>query len=97
MKTQWQASDASNEIKMRSNIIEFRDVRGDWHDFQIIATPSRIIFGVACNAGFIESGYLEREPGESLDDSLYETIQDIESYYSYGPEFTSRIVVNERM
>ena len=96
MKT-WKLSDTSKEIKMRSNDLEFQDEKGEWHHFTIIATEKKIVFGGCCNVGFIESGYLEREDYESLDESLCETLADLESYYNNGAGSVSRIVVNERM
>ena len=96
MKT-WKLSDISEEIEMRSNDLEFQDEKGEWHNFTVIATEKKIVFGGCCNVGFIESGYLEREEWESLDESLSETLQDLESYYNNGPDSVSRIVCNERM
>ena len=97
LKQVWSVSDISNSIPMRANVIEFQDLRGEWHDFIIVATPERIVFGGACNVGFLESGFLVREDGESLEESLSETIADLETFYNYGPGYVSRIVCNERM
>lgn len=102
MKKQWSASDTSNPINISSigivePIIEFQDNKGEWHNFHIIATQERIVFGGACNTGFIESGYLEREEGESIDRGLQELLEDLEVYYNDGPQYVSRIVCNERM
>lgn len=96
-KKEWSVSDISNPIKMRSDILEFQDDSGEWHDFTIIATEKRIVFGGVCNVGFIESGFIERDETESLDETLQELLSDLETYYNDGPEYTSRIVVNERM
>lgn len=97
MKEAWSVSDTSNPIPMRSDILEFEDDSGEMHDFTIIATAERIVFGGCCNVGFIESGYLKREDGESLDEGLSELLADLEVYYNDGPEYVSRIVCNERM
>ena len=97
MKTQWQVSDISREIPMRSNELEFQDNKGEWHDFYIVVTLDRVVFGGACNAGFIESGYIVREDYESLDETLQEMLADLEVYYNDGPRYVSRIVCNERM
>jgi hypothetical protein len=97
VKQTWSLSDISAEIPMMSNILEFQDNKGEWHDFVIIATKNKIVFGGCTNTGFIESGYLEREDYESLDESLQETLSDLETYYNDGPQFVSRIVCNERM
>jgi hypothetical protein len=97
IKNQWSVSDISKEIKMRSNILEFQDLIGEFHDFTIVATKNRIVFGGCYNVGFLESGYIEREEFETLDESLSELLADLETYYNYGPKRVSRIVCNERM
>lgn len=99
MKTKqvWSVSDVSKPIRMRSDILEFQDNSGEWHDFTIIATKDRVVFGGVCNAGFIESGYIVRDDFESLDETLAEMLSDLETYYNNGPQYVSRIVVNERM
>ena len=96
-KQAWSVSDVSNEIWMHSNILEFQDEKGEWHDFTVIATPKKVVFGGVCNAGFIESGFIERDDCESLDETLQEMLSDLETYYNNGPNFVSRIVCNERM
>ena len=97
MSKEWSASDVSVGIPIRSNVLEFQDKNGEWQSFHVIATPGRVVFGGACNAGFIESGYIEREEGESLDETLAEMCAELETYYNEGAEYTSRIVYNERM
>jgi hypothetical protein len=94
---EWSQSDISDTIPMRSHDLEFQDNKGEWHHFTIIATRERIVFGGVCNVGFLESGYLPREEWESLDESLQETLADLEVYYNDGPRYVSRIVCNERM
>lgn len=96
-KQPWAVSDISNEISIRSNILEFQDGAGEFHDFHIVVTPEKIVFGGACNCGFIESGFIIREDGEHLDETLQELLSDLETYYNDGPEYVSRIVCNERM
>lgn len=96
MKT-WKLSDISKQIELRSNDLEFQDEKGEWHHFTVIATKKKIVFGGCCNVGFIESGYLEREDWKTLDESLSETLEDLESYYNNGPGSVNRIVCNERM
>lgn len=93
----WTPSDINVEIPMRSNDLEFRDNIGIWHHFTVIATPDRVVFGGCCNIGFIESGYIERDDCEDLDETLQELLFDLETYYNDGPEWTTRIVFNERM
>jgi hypothetical protein len=95
--TTWSISDISQAIPLRSNILEFQDDKGEWHDFTTIATPERVVFGGVCNVGFIESGYIVREEGESLDETLSQMLSDLEVYYNDGPQYVSRIVCNERM
>ena len=95
MANEWSVSDISQSIEMRSNELEFQDPEGEWHNFTIVATPTRIVFGGVCNVGFLESGYLEREDHESLDESLQALLEDLETYYNDGPEYVSRIVYNE--
>lgn len=93
----WKPSDISNPVAMRSNIVEFQDNTGEWHDFYVVVTADRIVFGGACNVGFLESGYLIREDHESLDESLQELVADLETWYNDGPQYVSRIICNERM
>ena len=96
-KKPWSVSDISNPVALRSHSLEFQDDKGEWHEFTIIPTKERVVFGGVCNVGFIESGYIEREEGESLDETLQEMLSDLETYYNDGPRYTSRIVCNERM
>lgn len=96
-KRKWTPTDVSHPIEMRSNDLEFQDDKGEWHHFVVVATENRIAFGGAVNVGFLESGYLEREEGESLDVGLQEMLDDLECYYNDGPTSVSRIVFNERM
>jgi hypothetical protein len=96
---EWIPSDTSKTTHIRSDIIEFRDNSGKWHDFTVIVTPSRVVFGGVCNCGFIESGYIVRDldGGETLDETLREMLADLETYYNDGAMYTTRIVCNERM
>lgn len=98
-KTQWTASDqtGARTIGNGLSILEFQDNKGEWHPFDVLKTPKRVLFGGYCNVGFIESGYIEREEYESLDETLSELLSDLETYYNDGPEYVSRIVCNERM
>ena len=99
MTTQWTASDLTHAkpIGRGLSIMEFQDNSGEWHDFDILATKERLVFGGCCNVGFLESGYIERESFESLDETLQELLSDLETYYNDGPQYVSRIVCNERM
>ncbi len=91
----WKASDVSKAKSLRD--LEFQDNKGEWQHFTLLATKERIVFGGFCNVGFIESGYIEREDFESLDETLQEMFADLETYYNDGPQYVSRIVCNERM
>lgn len=77
--------------------IEFQDDEGEFHVFEILVTPTRIVFGGAVNGGFLESGYIEREEHETLDDTLQEMLSDLEVCYNDGAQYVSRIICNERM
>lgn len=83
--------------------VEFQDNKGEWHNFEIMHSPvskdcpERIVFGGACNVGFLESGYIYRADCESFDETLQELLSDLETYYNDGPQYTTRIVCNECM
>jgi hypothetical protein len=99
--SKWVASDISNAKPIVASpglsILEFQDNKDEWHNFDILKTPERLVFGGCCNAGFLESGYILREDGESIDETLTELLSDLECYYNNGPQYVSRIVCNERM
>ena len=93
MKTEWQASDQSKAEYMGT--LEVEDRNGEFHNFEVLLVPGeRYIFGGACNAGFLESGYmkLENESGE-----LGELLAELECYYNDGPDYAPRLVCNDRM
>ena len=94
-KEKWQASDSS-KAKLVGEL-EFQDSKGKWQLFTILSLPDRLLFGSCCNVGFLESGYVLREEGESLDETLQELLADLECYYNDGPSYVSRIVCNECM
>jgi hypothetical protein len=89
--TQWSVSDLTN-----ANHIGTLEIEGGGY-FEIIASDTRLVFGTACNAGLLESGYILREDFESLDETLQELHADLETYYRDGAAYVSRIVCNERM
>ena len=78
-------------------ILEFKDNEGEYYDFEIYKTKRFLAFGSHCNAGFLISGFIERESHESLDETLQELLEDLQVYYNDGPEYVSRIKCNERM
>jgi hypothetical protein len=91
MKTHWTVTDVSNAKYLGTLELDSGEC------FEIIATDSRLVFGGACNAGFLESGYIEREEFESIDETLQELHADLSTYYTDGPSYVSRIVCNSRM
>lgn len=99
MKTKnlWTVSDISITEPMHSNDLEFQDGSGVAHDFTVIVTPSRVVFGGLCNVGFLESGFIEREDGESICDTLGELVSNLQTFYDDGAKYATRLTVNERM
>jgi hypothetical protein len=95
MKIQWSAS--NTEKGQYLGPLEFKDNMGEWHNFDVLSLPDRLVFGGACNTGFLESGYILCDEGESLTETLLELLSDLETYYSFGPGSVSRIVCNQRM
>jgi hypothetical protein len=95
-KQAWAVSDISQPVS-RFNLIEFQDSRGEWQAFGCVTTREKIVFGCSCNCGFIESGFIIREDGETENETFQELLSDLETYYNDGPEYVSRIVCNERM
>ena len=96
MKTkEWKVSDL-NEAKYLG-LVEFKDNKEEWHNFEILETDSRLVFGGTCNVGFFESGYMEKDNCFSTDENLQELVADLECYYNDGPSYTSYLVCNERM
>ena len=91
----WSAVDTTNATHI--GIVEFQDNKEEFHTFEVVATPNVVVFGGACNVGLLQSGYIEIEPGETVEDTMREMYEDLETYYNYGPQYVNRIVVNERM
>jgi hypothetical protein len=90
VNTQWSAVDISGADYLGSI-----EVEGE--HFEVVATPKFLVFGGMCNVGMLQSGYIEREEYETLNDTLQELDDDLETFYRDGREYTSRIVCNERM
>jgi hypothetical protein len=90
-KTNWTVTDVSNAKYLGTLEIEC----GGY--FEVMETDDKLVFGGACNAGFLESGYIEREEFESIDETLQELHADLSTYYTDGPSYVSRIVCNSRM
>jgi antirestriction protein len=91
---EWSVSDISNAKYL--GVIEFQDMNEEFHNFELMETDDRIVFGGMSNTGFIESGYIEKD-GFSTDEVLQELISDLEVYYNDGGQYTSNIVFNQRM
>jgi hypothetical protein len=92
-ESKWQVSDISKAEHLGT--LEIEDKRGEFHDFEVmLIRGERYVFGGACNAGFLESGYMliENESGEL--ENLYAELQ---SFYDDGPGYAPRLVCNERM
>jgi hypothetical protein len=93
MKTQTQWSVSNVESAKYLGTIEIES----GESFEVLATDDKLVFGSACNAGFLESGFILRESFESLDETLQELHADLDAYYRDGAQYVSRIVCNERM
>jgi hypothetical protein len=87
---QWSAVDISGADYV--GILEVED-----SVFDVVSTSKFLVFGGTCNVGMLQSGYIEREEHETLDDTLSELDSDLSVFYRDGREYTSRIVCNERM
>lgn len=88
---QWSVSD----IRCASSLGTLEIESGEY--FDVLETKTKLVFGGVTNAGFLESGYILREDGETLDETLQELREDLEVYYRDGAQYVSRIVCNERM
>jgi len=89
--TQWKVSNTSNAKYIGTLELESGE------NFEVLATDDKLVFGSACNAGFLESGYILREDCESIEETLRELHSDLETFYRDGASYVSRIVCNERM
>lgn len=95
LKKTWSVSPLTDSAYLGALEIETR--KGEFHPFEIMQTPSRLVFGGACNAGFLESGFILREDGETTDETLAELLADLQTYYDDGANYVSRIICNDRM
>ena len=100
-RPEWTASDltSARPIGHGESIIEFRTSDHEWIMFEVLLTPDRIVFGGCCNVGFMESGFIIRDDGESIYETLSALLQELETFYEEGEslEYCNRIVVNDRM
>lgn len=92
---EWTVSDITDGKYL--GILECQDDKGEYHNFDIFQTETKLVFGGACNCGFIESGYMEIDADFSIDENLTELLADLECYYNDGPQYTTNIVCNQRM
>ena len=93
-QTQWTVQDISNAKHVVTLEIETRE---GFEVFEVVATQDALIFGGACNVGLIQSGYILRDECETLNDTLNELVDDLETFYREGAQYVSRIVCNSRM
>ncbi len=96
MKT-WTSSNVNDATDKYLGYIEFQSNDEEFHLFELMETNDRIVFGGACNVGFIESGYIDKDECLSTDEILQEILADLEVYYNDGKDFCSHIVCTERM
>ena len=94
----WKVSDISESQHL--GILEFNEDEdnksGEWHIFEILETPDRLVFGGSCNTGFVESGYILKDE-LGTEETLQELYEDLQTYYRDGKRYCDRIVCNERM
>ena len=91
----WKVTDVENAKHLGT--IEFQSNDEEYHNFEILETDDKLVFGGMCDCGFIESGYILKDSAFSTDEVLQELLSDLEVYYNDGKEYTSMIVCNERM
>jgi hypothetical protein len=96
MKTKWNSSNAE-KIGKYIGLIEFQDNEEEYHNFEVYATKDRLVFGSACNVGFLESGYMPLDNNFSIDENLEELIEELKCFYDDGAEYTSKIICNDKM
>lgn len=65
--------------------------------FEVLDTGTRLVFGGACNAGFLESGFMLRSPFAELSDELEVLKEDLETYYRTNGKGCVSIYTNGRM
>jgi hypothetical protein len=93
----WEASNLDNSEYLGTIEIPTNLEETEWQLFELVVTPTKIVFGGACNVGFLESGYLLRSTYRTLDEDLQMLYEELRTYYQDGPRFTTSIVCNKRM
>lgn len=91
----WRVSDITNAKHL--GCFEFQTEDGEYHNFEVLDTETRLVFGSFCNSGFIESGYMIKDDGFSTDQNLEGLLDNLRIYYEKGKEFATDIICNERM
>ena len=89
----WKASDTTGAEYLGP--LEIEKPNGETESFEIFATPERLIFGGACNAGFLESGFMPLHYDETREDALSELSEDLAALYRDRSH--NRIYHNERI
>jgi hypothetical protein len=87
----WKASDLTGAEYLGAIALE------NGEDFKVFSLPDRLVFGGFCNAGFLESGFVSKEEGETQTEVLTKSLADLEIFYRDGEQYVSSIVCNERM
>jgi len=85
----WTVTDVSNADRVGTLEIE------NGESFEVLNTGSKLVFGGACNAGFLESGFMLRSPFAALEDDLSNLVEDLEAYYRCKGHVS--IFFNDRM
>lgn len=65
--------------------------------FEILQTTTHLLFGGACNVGFLESGNQQLNPSLSFDENLQKLIENLMNYYTGKTNFSEDFACNERM
>jgi hypothetical protein len=91
MSKQWAPSNLHNAEYI--GILEIED-NGEF-TVMLSSDKKYLIFGGACNTGFLESGYIRLLEYESLDECLQELNDDLTAYYDRKGH--NRIICNDRM
>ena len=89
----WKVSDTTGAEYLGQ--LEIEKPNGETETFEILATPERLIFGGACNAGFLESGFMPLHYDETRDEALSSLADDLAALYRDRSH--NRIYHNERI
>ena len=92
MSKEWRFIEEEDQEHL--GILEF-EVDGEDHYFEVMDTDNYLVFGGFTNNCFLQSGFLEKEEDESVDEALRELLEDLECFYR--DKSHNRIVCNERM